>query len=49
MSCAKIEDLVSLWNLIASGSIYGQKKSIEESFIIVIEANDYVKQFLRYQ
>ena len=49
MLCTNTEDLVSLWNLIASGSIYGQKKSIEESFIIVIEANDYVKQFLRYQ
>jgi len=28
---------------------YGRKKYIEESFMIVIEVNDYVKQFLRYQ
>ena len=34
---------------IALGSIYSQKKHIEESFMMVIEANDYVKQFLRYQ
>jgi len=47
--CANIEDLVSLWDLIASGSIYSQKKHIEESFTIVVKANDYVKQFLRYQ
>jgi len=46
--CANIEDLVSPWDLIALGSIYNQKKHIEESFIMVIEANDYVKQFLRY-
>ena len=31
------------------GSIYGQKKRIEESFTMVIEANDYVKWFLRYR
>jgi len=43
VSYAKIEDLVSPWDLIASGPIYGQKKSIEESFIMVIKANDYVK------
>jgi len=43
-----IEDLVSPWDLIASGSIYGQKKHIEKSFMMVIEANNYVKQFLRY-
>ena len=49
MSCANIEDLVSPWDLIALGSIYGQKKYIEESFTMVIEANDYVKWFLRYQ
>jgi len=49
LSCTNIEDLVSPWDLIASGSIYGQKKSIEESFMMVIEANNYVKQFLRYQ
>ena len=48
MSCANIEDLVSLWDLIASGSIYGQKKCIEESFTMVVEANNYIKQFLRY-
>jgi len=46
--CANIEDLVSLWDLIASGSIHNQKKCIEESFMMVIEANDYVKQFPRY-
>ena len=44
-----IEDLVSLWDLIALGSIYSQKKCIEESFMMVIEVNDYLKQFLRYQ
>ena len=49
MSCANIEDLVSPWDLITLGSIYDQKKCIEESFTMVIEANDYVKQFLRYQ
>jgi len=47
--CANIEDLVSPWDLIASGSIYGRKKRIEESFMMVVEANDYVKWFLRYQ
>jgi len=46
---ANIEDLVSPWDLIVLGSIYGQKKCIEESFIVVVEANDYIKQFLRYQ
>jgi len=45
---ANIEDLVSPWDLIAFGSIYSQKKRIEESFMMVIEENDYVKQFLRY-
>jgi len=49
MSYTNIEDLVSLWDLIASGSIYSQKKRIEESFMIVIEANDYIKWFLRFQ
>ena len=49
MLCANIEDLVSPWDLIASGFIYSQKKYIEESFMIVIEVNDYVKQFPRYQ
>jgi len=48
VSCTNIEDLVSLWDLIASGSIYSQKKRIEESFTMVVEANDYVKQFPRY-
>ena len=48
MSCANIEDLVSPWDLIALGSIYSRKKRIEESFTMVVEANDYVKQFLRY-
>jgi len=42
---ANIKDLVSPWDLIASGSIYGQKKHIEESFMMVIEANNYIKQF----
>ena len=49
MLYTNIKDLVSLWDLIALGSIYGRKKRIEESFTMVIEANDYVKQFLRYQ
>ena len=48
MSCANIEDLISPWDLIASGSIYSQKKRIEESFMMVVEANDYIKQFPRY-
>jgi len=48
VSYTNIEDLVSPWDLITSGSIYSQKKRIEESFTMVIEANDYVKQFLRY-
>ena len=46
--CANIEDLVSPWDLIASGSIHNQKKCIEESFMMVIEVNDYVKWFPRY-
>jgi len=46
--CANIESLVSPWDLIALGSIHDQKKCIEESFMVVIEANDYIKQFLRY-
>jgi len=46
--CANIEDLVSPWDLIASGFIYSQKKRIEESFMMVVEVNNYVKQFLRY-
>ena len=49
MSCTNIEDLVSPWDLIASESIYSLKKRIEESFTMVIEANDYVKRFLRYR
>jgi len=48
VSCANIEDLVSPWDLIALGSIYSRKKRIEESFTMAVEANDYVKQFLRY-
>ena len=46
---ANIEDLVSLWDLITLGSIYSWKKRIEESFMMVIEANSYIKQFPRYQ
>ena len=49
MLCTNIEDLVSPWDLIASGSIYSRKKCIEESFMVVIEVNDYIKWFLRYQ
>ena len=49
MSCANIEDLVSPWDLITSGSIYSRKKHIEESFMMVVEENDYIKQFPRYQ
>ena len=49
MSYTNIEDLVSLWDLIAFGSIYSQKKHIEESSTMVIEVNDYVKWFPRYQ
>jgi len=48
MSYTNIEDLVSPWDLTVLGSIYSQKKHIKESFIMAIEANDYVKQFLRY-
>ena len=43
-----IKDLVSPWDLIAFRSVYSQKKYIEESFTMVIEANDYIKQFPRY-
>ena len=49
MLCTNIKNLVSPWDLIALGSIYSQKKHIEESFTMVVEVNDYVKQFLRYQ
>jgi len=48
VSYTNIEDFVSTWDLIALGSIYNQKKCIEESFMMVIEANNYVKQFPRY-
>jgi len=43
MLYTNIEDLVSPWDLIAFGSIYSQKKRIEESFTMVVEANDYIK------
>jgi len=33
----------------ALGSIYSQKKCIEESFAMVVEANIYIKQFPKYQ
>jgi len=49
MLYTNIEDLVSPWDLITSGSIYSQKKRIEESFTVVVEVNDYVKWFPRYQ
>ena len=49
MLYTNIEDLVSLCDLTTSGSIYSQKECIEENFMMVIEANNYVKQFLRYQ
>ena len=49
MSCTNIEDLVSPWDLIVLRSIYSQKKHIEESFTMIIEANNYIKQFPRYQ
>ena len=48
LSYTNIEDLVSPWDLIASGSIYSRKKCIEESFTMVIEVNDYVKWFQKY-
>jgi len=48
MLCTNIEDLVSPWDLITLGFIYSQKKCIEESLMMVIEANDYVKQFMKY-
>jgi len=43
VSYINIEDLVSPWNFIALGSIYSWKKHIEESFTMVIEANNYIK------
>ena len=43
MLCINIEDLVSPWDLIALRSIYSRKKRIEESFTMVVEANDYIK------
>ena len=49
MSYTNIEDLVSPWDLIALGFIYSWKKHIEESFMMVIEANDHVKWFPKYQ
>jgi len=49
VSYTNIEDLVSPWDIIAFGSIYSQKKHIEESFMMVIEVNDYIKRFPRYQ
>ena len=49
LSCTNIKNLVSPWDLIASGSIYNRKKRIKESLTMVIEANDYIKQFPRYR
>ena len=43
MLYTNIEDPVSPWDLIALGSIYSQKKRIEESFMMVIKVNDYIK------
>jgi len=37
-----IEDFLSPQDLIASGSIHDQKKHIEESFTMNVEANNYV-------
>ena len=48
VSYTNIKDLVSPCDLIALGSIYSQKKHIEERFTMVIEANNYVKWFPRY-
>jgi len=48
MLCTNIKDLVFLWDLIALGSIYSQKKYIKKNFTMVIEVNDYIKWFLRY-
>jgi len=42
MLCANIEDLVSPWDIIALGFIYSQKKHIEESFMVVVRANNYI-------
>jgi len=47
--CTNIEDLVSPWDLITLGSIHSQKECIEESFMMNVEANDYIKWFLRYK
>ena len=49
MLYANIEDLVSPWDFITLGSTYSQKKRIKESFTMVIEANNCIKQFPRYQ
>jgi len=48
MSYVNIEDLLSPWDFIILGTIHGQKKSIEESFMMVIEVNNHVKWFPRY-
>ena len=48
MLYTNIKDLVSPWDLIALESIYSWNKCIEESFMMVIETNNYIKQFLRY-
>ena len=45
----KSEVYSQIYSFIAFGSIYSQKKCIKESFMIVVEANNYVKWFLRYQ
>ena len=49
MSYTNTKDLLFPWDLITLGSIYSWKKRIEESFTMVVKANDYVKQFPRYQ
>jgi len=33
----------TLWDLIASGSIYSWKKHIDKSYMMVIEVNNYIK------
>ena len=37
MLCTNIEDLVSSWDLITLGSIYSQKKCIEESDLLITQ------------
>ena len=49
MLYANIKDLVSPRDLITYGSIYSRKKCIKESFMMVVEVSNYVKQFPRYQ